>query len=118
MTWLAAWSEVGAARQAKFNAALRVRPLTILITIVAVLVSRAINFLPGFIVVLFLTYAIFNATGDTRKAEQRSAVRSLAAGRDRHHRHVSAGGPARSAAGQSAGADGHPAAQTGAFRPG
>jgi hypothetical protein len=77
VTWLAAWSEVGATRQAGLNAALRVRPLTLLLTIVAVLVSRTINFLPGFLVALFLTYAIFNATEDTRKTEQRSAVRSL-----------------------------------------
>jgi hypothetical protein len=77
VAWLAAWSEVGAARQAKFNAALRVRPLTLLLTFVAVLVSRAVNILPGFIVALFLSYAIFNAIEDTRKAERSAAVRSL-----------------------------------------
>jgi hypothetical protein len=77
VTWSAAWSEVGAARQARLNAALRVRPLTLLLTFVAVLVSRAINFLPGFIVALFLSYAIFNAAEDTHKAEQRASLRSL-----------------------------------------
>jgi hypothetical protein len=77
VAWLATWSEVGTARQAKFNAALRVRPLTILLTFVAVLASRAVNFLPGFIVALFLSYAIFNAVEDTRKAERSAAVRSL-----------------------------------------
>jgi hypothetical protein len=77
VTWLAAWSEVGAVRQAKWNAALRVRPLTLLLTFVAVLVSRAINFLPGFILALFLSYAIFNAAEDTRKVEQRASLRSL-----------------------------------------
>jgi hypothetical protein len=77
VTWLAAWSEVGAVRQARLNAALRVRPLTLLLTLVAVLISRAINFLPGFIVALFLSYAIFNAVEDTRKAEQRASLRSL-----------------------------------------
>ena len=77
VTWSAAWSEVGAARQAGLKAALRVRPLALLLTLVAVLVSRAINFLPGFLVALFLSYAIFNATEDTRKAEQRAALRSL-----------------------------------------
>jgi hypothetical protein len=77
VAWLAAWSGVGAARQAKLNAALRVRPLTLLLTIVAVLASRAVNFLPGFIVALFLSYALFNATEDTRKAERSAAARSL-----------------------------------------
>jgi hypothetical protein len=77
VAWLAAWSEVGAVRLAKLNATLRVRPLTILLTFVAVLVSRAINFLPGFLVALFLTYALFSATEDTRKAERSAAVRSL-----------------------------------------
>jgi hypothetical protein len=77
VTWLAAWSEVGAARHAGLNAALRVRPLTLLLTLMAVLVSRAINFLPGFIVALFLSYAIFNVTDDTRKVEQRASLRSL-----------------------------------------
>ncbi|HTP10812.1 MAG TPA: hypothetical protein VMP08_21310 [Anaerolineae bacterium] len=77
VTWLAAWSEVGAVRRAKFNVALWVKPLEILITLIAVMVSRAINFLPGFIMVLFLTYAIFNATEDTHKAERNAAVRSL-----------------------------------------
>ncbi len=76
VAWLAAWSEVGVVRQAKFNAALRVRPLSLLLTFVAVVVSRAINFLPGFLVALFLSYAIFNATEDTRKAERSAAVRS------------------------------------------
>ncbi|CAG0931921.1 hypothetical protein TFLX_02351 [Thermoflexales bacterium] len=76
VTWLAAWSEVGAARQAKLNAALRVRPLTLVLTLVAVLLTRALNFLPGFLVALFLSYAIFNAD-DIRKAEQRAALRSL-----------------------------------------
>jgi hypothetical protein len=79
VTWLAAWSNVGAGRQAKLNAALRVRPLTLLITVVAVFVSRAIDFLPGFLVALFLSYAIFNATEDTRKAEQHGSLRSLLA---------------------------------------
>jgi hypothetical protein len=77
VVWLAAWSEVGAVRQAKFSAALRVRPLTILLTFVAVLVSRAINFLPGYLVALFLSYGIFNTTEDTHKAERSAAVRSL-----------------------------------------
>ena len=77
VAWLAAWSEVGTARQAKLNAALRVRPLTLVLTIVAVLVSRGVNFLPGFIAALFLSYAIFNATEDTRKTERSAAVRSL-----------------------------------------
>jgi hypothetical protein len=40
VTWLAAWSEVNAVRQAKFNAALRVRPLTLLLTLIAVLIAR------------------------------------------------------------------------------
>ncbi len=77
VTWLAAWSEVDVARQAGLTAALRVRPLTLLLTFVAVLVSRAINFLPGFIVALFLSYAIFNAAEGTRKTEQRASLRSL-----------------------------------------
>lgn len=77
VAWLAAWSEVGAVRQAKLNATLRVRPFTLLITLVAVLVARALNFLPGFLVALFLSYTIFNATEDTRKAEQRGSLRSL-----------------------------------------
>jgi hypothetical protein len=77
VAWSAAWSEVGAARQARLNATLRVRPLTLLLTFAAVLVSRAINFLPGFLVALFLTYALFNTTEDTRKAERSAAVRSL-----------------------------------------
>jgi hypothetical protein len=77
VAWLAAWREVGAARQAKLNAALRVRPLTLLLTFVAVLVARAINFLPGFIVALFLSHAIFNAAQDTRRAEQRAALSSV-----------------------------------------
>jgi len=77
VTWLAAWSEVGAARQAGLNAALRVRPFTLLLTFVAVVVSRAIDFLPGFIVALFLSYAIFNAAEDTRRVEQRASLRSL-----------------------------------------
>lgn len=76
VAWLAAWSEVGTVRQAKLNAALRVRPLILGLTVVAVIVSRAVNFLPGFIVALFLTYAIFNAPEDTRKVERRAAVRS------------------------------------------
>lgn len=75
--WLTAWNQVSAVRQAKFPAALRVRPLTLLLTLAAVLVTRAINFLPGFIMALFLSYAIFNATADTRKVEQRAALRSL-----------------------------------------
>jgi len=77
VVWLSAWSQVGVMRQAKVNAALRVRPLTLFITFVAVLVSRALNFLPGFLVALFLGYAIFNAADDTRKAEQRGSLRSL-----------------------------------------
>jgi hypothetical protein len=77
VAWLAAWSEVGAARRAGLTAALRVRPLTLLLTFVAVLVSRAINFLPGFIVALFLSYAVFNAAEDTRRAERRASLRSL-----------------------------------------
>ncbi len=76
VTWSAAWSEVRAVRQAKLNAALRVRPLTLVITIVAVFVTRALNFLPGFLVALFLSYAIFNVD-DIRKAEQRASLRSL-----------------------------------------
>jgi hypothetical protein len=77
VTWSAAWSEVGAARRAGLNAALRVRPLTLLLTFVAVLVSRAISFLPGFLAALFLSYTIFNAAADTRQAEQRASLRSL-----------------------------------------
>jgi magnesium-transporting ATPase (P-type) len=48
-----------------------------LLTFVAVLVSRLINFLPGFIVVLFLSESIFNATTDTVKHQQRAALRGL-----------------------------------------
>jgi hypothetical protein len=77
VAWLAAWSQVGVARHAKLSAALRVRPLTLLITIVAVLVSRAIDFLPGCLVVMFLSYAIFNTTEETYKTEQRASLRSL-----------------------------------------
>jgi hypothetical protein len=77
VAWLAAWSEVGALRHATLNAALRVRPLTLLLTLVAVVMSRAINFLPGFLAALFLSYTIFNAAEDTDKAEQRGSLRSL-----------------------------------------
>ncbi len=77
VTWLTAWSQVRALRGAGLTAALRVRPLMLLLTFVAVLVSRTINFLPGFIVALFLSESIFNATTDTAKPQQRAALRDL-----------------------------------------
>lgn len=79
VTWLFARSQIGAAKGTGFNAALRVRPLVLLLTMVAVLVTRFIDFLPGFIVVLFLSYTTFNASAGTTNREWRGAVRGLAA---------------------------------------
>jgi hypothetical protein len=76
VTWLAEWGQIGALRRDQLNAAFRVRPLTLIITLVAVLSTRAIDFLPGFLVALFLSYALFNVA-DSRPTEQRAALRSL-----------------------------------------
>ena len=77
VAWLAEWGQLGALRQGQLNAAFRVRPLTLFVTLIAVLLTRAIDFLPGFLIALFLSYAVFNAATDTRPNEQRAALRSL-----------------------------------------
>ena len=77
VAWLAEWGQLGALRHARLNAAFRVRPLTLILTVIAVLLTRAINFLPGFLVMLFLSYALVDTTADARPHEQRAALRSL-----------------------------------------
>ncbi len=76
-TWLAAWTEVRTLRASSLGAALRVRPLVLLLTILAVIVSRAINFLPGFIAALFLSESLYNTPEDIAGPRQRAALSSL-----------------------------------------
>ena len=78
-TWLAAWNQTRALRRAGLVAALQVRPLMLLLTFIAVLVSRAINFLPGFLIALFVAESIFTASGDDTRPRQRAALRGLLA---------------------------------------
>ena len=78
-TWLAAWNQTRALRRAGLVAALQVRPLMLLLTFIAVLVSRAINFLPGFLIALFVAESISTASGDVTRPRQRAALRGLLA---------------------------------------
>ena len=77
VAWLTAWTQVRTLRASSLQAALRVRPLTLALIVAAVLVSRALNFLPGFLVAGLISYSIFTAETDTTKPQQQAALRGL-----------------------------------------
>ncbi len=69
-----AQTQIRSARSMSMNAALRIRPLNLLVILLAVLVSRAIGFLPGFLIGLPASYALMTEATETETEQPQARI--------------------------------------------
>ena len=69
--------QIVAAQRQGLSAARRIRPLNLAIILLAALISRSINFLPGFLIGLPAGYALLTATENSAAVETRMVTRGL-----------------------------------------
>ncbi len=69
-----AQTQIRSARSMSMPAALRIRPLNLVIILLAVLVSRAIGFLPGFLIGLPASYALMTEATETETEQPQARI--------------------------------------------